>query len=78
MEATLKPRRRDLEEKKGKEIMNAKQLEKDKYTNEEKIDSKEFSEELNKLPRKEQEKILYMIKGAALVTEAGKQTQSAI
>ena len=45
---------------------------------EEKIDSKEFSEELNKLPRKEQEKILYMIKGAALVTEAGKQTQSAI
>lgn len=45
---------------------------------EEKIDSKEFSEELNKLPRKEQEKILYMIKGAALVTEAGKQIQSAI
>lgn len=77
MEATLKPRR-DLEEKKGKEIMNAKELEKNKYTNEEKIDSKEFSEELNKLPRKEQEKILYMIKGAALVTEAGKQTQSAI
>lgn len=32
MEATLKPRRRDLEEKKEKEIMNAKELEKNKYT----------------------------------------------
>lgn len=66
------------EKKKGAEIMKSKELENTKYTEEEKIDSEEFSEELNKLPRKEQEKILYMIKGAALVTEADKQAQSAI
>lgn len=64
------------EQKKGAEIMKTKDRENTKYTEEEKIDSEEFSEELNKLPRKEQEKILYMIKGAALVTEADKQAQA--
>lgn len=44
-------------------------IEKDKYNKEEKIDSEEFSKELNKLSRSEQEKIFYMIKGAALVSE---------
>lgn len=59
--------RREFEVNKGEEIMNNKDREKEKYNEEEKMDSKEFSEELNKLPRKEQEKIFYMIKGAALV-----------
>lgn len=42
---------------------------KNTYTNQEKIDSKELAQELNKLSEKEKEKIFYMIKGAALVTE---------
>lgn len=42
---------------------------KEKYNKEEKIDSEEFSKELNKLSKMEQEKIFYMIKGAALVSE---------
>lgn len=45
-------------------------LDKNRYDNEEKIDSEEFSKELNKLSRSEQEKIFYMIKGAALVSES--------
>ena len=45
-------------------------LDKEKYDKEEKIDSEEFSKELNKLSRSEQEKIFYMIKGAALVSES--------
>ena len=75
---TIAARKEKAEKKKGAEIMKTKDLENTKYTKEEKIDSEEFSEELNKLPRKEQEKILYMIKGAALVTEVGKQAQGAI
>lgn len=73
---TIVARKEKAEKKKGAEIMKTKDLENTKYTEEEKIDSEEFSEELNKLPRKEQEKILYMIKGAALVTEVGKQAQA--
>lgn len=50
--------------------MNYKKIDKNRYDNEEKIDSEEFSKELNKLSRSEQEKIFYMIKGAALVSES--------
>lgn len=45
----------------------------DKYEQSEKIDGKELIEKLKKIPKKEQEKIYYIIQGASLVTSKGSE-----
>lgn len=61
--------------RKGEEIMKTKEVK--KYEQAEKIDSKEFAEDFKKLPKREQERIYYMIKGAALVVGNENKTDMA-
>ncbi|UHR02934.1 hypothetical protein LV469_01230 [Peptoniphilus sp. GNH] len=49
--------------------MNTRESKIASYTREEKVSSKEFVRYFKRLSQKEQEKILYIIKGAALVTD---------
>lgn len=66
MEATLKPRRRDLEEKKGKEIMDTKIKKNNQIEEVNKEDLKNVAEtlsEVEKLPTETRIAMQYYIKG---------------